>query len=92
MNVAKLLEFKNKHLTWIALGVTLAVALGAVLLLVEGFGEVAESVADHRGISQWDRAVTDWFVARRDSWPTGLIAWYSNTGGPLWQPIVTGAT
>lgn len=89
MKIADLLAFKNKHAAWIALAITLAAALGLVLLLVEGFGEIAESIADNQGVAAWDRSVLDWFVARRDTWPTGLIAWYSNTGGPIWQPIVT---
>ena len=80
---------KAKSNAWVVLGLALAVALGAVLLFVEAFGEIAESVADNEGVAIWDKGILDWAVTNRDTWPTGLISWYSNTGGPIWQPIVT---
>lgn len=81
---------KTKTGAWIALGISLAVALGIALLLVEAFGEVAEAVADEDGVAIWDKDILNWAVGARDTWPTGLIVWYSNTGGPIWQPIITG--
>lgn len=80
---------KTKRSAWVVLGIALTIALGAALLFVQLFGEVAESVADSEGVAAWDRGILDWAVASRDTWPTGLISWYSNTGGPIWQPIVT---
>ncbi|MCG6567622.1 phosphatase PAP2 family protein [Tessaracoccus sp. ZS01] len=72
------------------LGVTLAVALVAAIVLTELFGEIMESIADNDGVAAWDRPVLDWALAARTPGFTSFVAWYSNTGGPFWQPIVTG--
>lgn len=88
MDVEKFVP-RKKNQALLVLGLALAVLLGLVLLLVEAFGEIAEAVSEKDGVAAWDQAILDWAVAARDSWPTGLIAWYSNTGGPIWQPIVT---
>ena len=71
---------------WSAVGV-------AALVAVAGFwlaGEVLESVTDRDGLAIWDRPVLDWMIASRTPTADGVIAWYSNAGGPLWQPIITG--
>ena len=88
MDIEKLVPTK-KQSALVVLAIALAVLLGLVLLLVEAFGEIAEAISEKEGVAAWDQAILDWAVAARDSWPTGLISWYSNTGGPIWQPIVT---
>ena len=70
---------------------TVAAALVAAVLLVEATGEILEGIADGQGFAAWDRPVLDWAIAQRTPGLTSFVAWYSNTGGPLWQPIVTGA-
>ncbi|MBB1510437.1 phosphatase PAP2 family protein [Tessaracoccus sp. MC1756] len=72
------------------LGGTLAVALVAAIVLTELFGEIMESIADNDGVAAWDRPVLDWALAARTPGFTSFVAWYSNTGGPFWQPVVTG--
>ena len=70
---------------------TVGAALVAALLLVEATGEILEGIADSRGFAVWDRPVLDWALAQRTPGLTALVAWYSNTGGPVWQPVVTSA-
>ncbi|MBB1483139.1 phosphatase PAP2 family protein [Tessaracoccus sp. MC1865] len=72
------------------LGTTLVVALLAAIGLTELFGEILESVGDRDGVAAWDRPALDWALAARTPGFTSFVAWYSNTGGPLWQPIITG--
>ena len=84
------MELTAKTRTGAILVVILGVALGIVLGLTELFGEIVESVADEDGIAAWDRPVLDWAIDARTPGLTAFVAWYSNTGGPLWQPIVTG--
>ncbi|MHA7861689.1 phosphatase PAP2 family protein [Tessaracoccus sp. Y36] len=72
------------------LGTTLVVALLAAIGLTELFGEILESVGDRDGVAAWDRPAPDWALAARTPGLTSFVAWYSNTGGPLWQPIITG--
>lgn len=72
------------------LGVTLVAALVVILGLLDVAEDVLESVATQQGIATWDRPVLDWMIAHRTPTANAVIAWFSNTGGPLWQPIVTG--
>ncbi|MHA6510287.1 phosphatase PAP2 family protein [Tessaracoccus sp. Y1736] len=71
---------------WGAIGVAAVVAVGGFWIA----GEVLESVTDRDGIAMWDRPILDWMLAARTPTTDGVIAWYSNAGGPLWQPIITG--
>ncbi|HSO69155.1 MAG TPA: hypothetical protein VLQ67_05900, partial [Arachnia sp.] len=68
-----------------AIGVAAVVAVGGFWIA----GEVLESVTDRDGIAMWDRPILDWMIAARTPTADGVIAWYSNAGGPLWQPIIT---
>ncbi len=71
---------------WGALGVAAIVPTTALLLA----GELLESVTYSNGIALWDRPVLDWMIAIRTPTANVLIAWFSNIGGPLWQPIISG--
>ena len=70
---------------WGAMGVAMVIAVVASLLV----GELLEAVTDRDGIATWDRPVLDWMISVRTPTMDAAIAWYSNTGGPLWQPIIT---
>lgn len=74
---------------WV-LGATLAVCLILAIGAVNLAGEVYEAVTDAEGVSLLDQPALDWAIANRTPALTAFVAWYSNTGGPLWQPIVTG--
>lgn len=82
-------QLTDKRKAGIVLAVTLGVAAGLAIGLTELFGEILESVADEDGIAVWDRPVLDWAVDTRTPGLTAFVAWYSTTGGPIWQPIVT---
>ena len=71
---------------WSAVGVAAVVAVSGFWLA----GEVLESVTDRDGLAMWDRPILDWMIAARTPTSDAVIAWYSNAGGPLWAPIVTG--
>lgn len=73
------------------LGTILVAALGAAIALTALFGEILEAVAQEDGIAMWDRPVLDWVLSIRSEALTQVVAWFSATGGPVWQPIVTGA-
>lgn len=75
--------------TRVLLVIILVVAFAAIAFLADVAEDVLEAVADHDGIALWDRPVLDWMIAQRTPALDGAIAWFSNTGGPLWQPIVT---
>lgn len=68
-------------------------AIGAAAIIATtGFwlsGELLESVTERDGIALWDRPVLDWMIAMRTPEANALIAWFSNIGGPLWQPIIS---
>lgn len=83
-------ELSDKAKATLVLSATLAVALGIALALTELFAEILESVGEEDGIALWDRPVLDWAIANRTPGFTNFVAWYSNTGGPIWQPVVTG--
>ncbi len=88
--VHRLSRLPDKTRAAVILMVALGAALGLVIALAEVFGEIIESVADNDGIAVWDRPVLDWAIDARTPGLTAFVAWYSNTGGPIWQPIVTG--
>lgn len=69
---------------------TLVVALGVAIGLTHLFGEIFEQVAEKDGIAAWDRPLLNWSIGARSPALTAFVAWYSNTGGPVWQPIITG--
>lgn len=83
-------QLTEKSRTGVILALILGVALAITIGLTEAFGEILESVADEDGIAVWDRPVLDWAINARTPGLTAFVAWYSNTGGPLWQPIITG--
>ncbi|MDO5501095.1 MAG: phosphatase PAP2 family protein [Propionibacteriaceae bacterium] len=76
--------------TAVVLGVTLSVAFGIAVAFTNLFGEILESVGESEGIALWDRPILDWVLGIRSPGLDAAVAWYSNTGGPLWQPIITG--
>lgn len=80
----------TKAHAWLVLGATLGIALVVAVGLAELFSEILEAVAEEDGVALWDRPLLDWMIARRTPGFTSFVAWYSNTGGPVWQPIVTG--
>lgn len=75
----------------VVLGLTLAAALAAVVVLLDVVEDVLEAVASQEGLALWDRPVLDWMIARRTPPLTSFVVWFSDTGGPLWQPVVTAA-
>lgn len=83
-------KLTDKTRTLAILVVTLGVALAVAVGLTELFGEILESIGDEDGVAAWDRPVLEWAIGARTPGLTAFIVWYSNTGGPLWQPIVTG--
>lgn len=80
----------DKAKATVVLGASLALALTIALALTELFSEILESVDEGEGIAVWDRPVLDWVLGIRSEGLNNAVAWYSNTGGPIWQPIVTG--
>lgn len=58
-------------------------------LMLEGAGDLYESVADESALRSIDQPVQDWMINNRPPWLTGFVAWFSNTGGPIFQPIIT---
>lgn len=75
----------------VVLGATLGTALVAIVVLLGVVEDVLESVASQEGLALWDRPVLDWMIAHRTPPLTAFVVWFSNTGGPLWQPVVTAA-
>lgn len=79
--------------TWAGANAVLAACLvvgGVLLALVEaGAGEVYEGVQNDNGIALIDQPVLAWVLAARTPPLTSAIAFYSNTGGPVLQPIIT---
>ena len=74
----------------LVLGATLAVALILAIALTVLFGEILEAVTEEDGVAVWDRPVLDWVLGIRNPGLTAFVSWFSNTGGPLWQPIIAG--
>lgn len=72
---------------WGAVGIATVVAVTGFWLA----GELLEAVTEIDGIAKWDRPVLDWMISVRTPFRDAVIAWYSNTGGPIWQPIITAA-
>lgn len=75
----------------LVLAVTLVVSLGVVMGTTLLAGEVYEAVAEADGIALIDRPLMAWIVSVRTPTWDSVIAFYSNTGGPVLQPIITGA-
>ncbi|HHV21587.1 MAG TPA: phosphatase PAP2 family protein [Propionibacterium sp.] len=75
----------------VVLAITLVVALGFVVGTTALAGEVYEAVAEADGIALLDRPLLDWILGVRTPRLDSAIAFYSNTGGPVLQPIITGA-
>lgn len=73
--------------TWV-LVIVLVAAGGLVALLVNGAGEILESIGDEEGIALWDRPVLDWAIGLRNPTLTAAMLWFTDTGGPIWQPII----
>ncbi len=71
--------------------VILLVAAGAgVAGLVKIAGEILEAVGEGDGIALWDRPVLDWAIGQRTPGLTAFMLWFTDTGGPVWQPIIMG--
>lgn len=74
----------------VVLAVTLVVSLGFVVGATVLAGEVYEAVAEADGIALLDRPLLDWILTVRSPGLDAVVAFYSNTGGPVLQPIITG--
>ncbi|MDO5682860.1 MAG: phosphatase PAP2 family protein [Propionibacteriaceae bacterium] len=72
------------------LAITLVVAMGLVVGTTKVAGEVYEAVADADGIALIDRPLLDWILRVRTPDLNAVVAFYSNTGGPVLQPIIVG--
>lgn len=72
------------------LAVTLVVLLGVTVGTTILAGEVYEAVAEADGVALLDRPLLDWVQGIRSPGLDAAIAFYSNTGGPVLQPIITG--
>lgn len=83
-------QMNDKTRAAVILVVVLCAALGLAVGLTAAFGEILDAVGDEDGIAMWDRPVLDWAINARTPGLTAFVAWYSNTGGPIWQPILTG--
>lgn len=72
------------------LAITLAVSLGVFVGTTILAGEVYEAVTTRDGVAMLDRPVLDWMLSVRSPGLNAVVAFYSNTGGPVLQPIITG--
>lgn len=72
------------------LAITLAVSFGVVVATTVLAGEVYEAVAAADGVALLDRPLLIWVLGVRSPGLTAAIAFYSNTGGPVLQPLITG--
>lgn len=73
------------------LAVTLVVATSVVVGATALAGEVYEAVMRADDIAVVDRPLLAWILTIRTPTLSSVIAFYSNTGGPVLQPIITGA-
>lgn len=84
----------TRTLNWahanVVLAVTLVVLLGVVVAATKLAGEVYEAVAEADGIALIDRPLLDWMMSVRTPTLNSAITFYTNTGGAVWQPIITG--
>jgi PAP2 superfamily len=80
--------------TWAGANAVLAACLvvSSVLFAVLEWaaGEVYESVQAGNGIALIDRPLLDWILTVRNPSLDAVVAFYSNTGGPLLQPVLAG--
>lgn len=74
----------------VVLAVTLVVSLGVFLGATALAGEIYESVMEADDIAVWDRPLQAWVLTIRTPALDSAVAFYSNTGGPVLQPIITG--
>lgn len=81
--------------TWAGANVLLLVVwvLGTVVMIgaVAGAGEVYEGVQNNSDLAAFDQPVLDWALGVRTPRMTAAWAFFSDTGGPVLQPIITGA-
>ncbi|MDO5499342.1 MAG: phosphatase PAP2 family protein [Propionibacteriaceae bacterium] len=75
----------------LVLAVTLVISAGVILGATALAGEVYESVMESDDIAVLDQPLLDWILGIRSPGVDAAIAFYSNTGGPVLQPIITGA-
>ncbi len=75
----------------LVLGTCLVVTVLGGWGLLWAAGEIYESIVEANGVSLLDQPVLDWVLSIRQQALTAAIAWYSNTGGPVIQPIIVGA-
>lgn len=71
------------------LAACLVVGLAVLGATVWAAGEVYESVQAHDGLAALDRPVLTWVETIRTPGLDSAIAFFSNTGGPILQPIIT---
>lgn len=76
--------------THLALVVVLVVALGVSLGATVLAGEVYESVRDGDDLALLDQPVLNWVLGVRAPGLDAGIAFFSNIGGPVLQPIIVG--
>lgn len=65
----------------------LALAIGGTALA----GEIYESVSDSDGIAVFDQPVLQAMLPARNPAATAIISVFSQSGGPLWMSLITGA-
>lgn len=70
---------------------TLAVSLVVLVLGDKGAGEVYEGVQSGTGLARLDQPALAWSLAHRTPLANAAWATFSNTGGPVLQPIICGA-
>ncbi len=73
----------------LALAIMLVVSFGLVVGGTWVAGEIYEATAEADGIALVDQPVLEWILSIRTPTADSAIAFYSNTGGPLMQPILT---
>lgn len=71
--------------------ITLVAAFGVFVAGVDAAGDVYEDVVDDSGVARLDQPALAWSVAHRTPWANAIWATFSNTGGPVLQPIICGA-
>lgn len=74
----------------LVLVVVLAVATGLFVGAVILAGEIYEAVMEQDGVFVFDQPLMNWVLAHRDPTASRVIAIFSESGGPLWMPIIAG--
>lgn len=68
--------------------VGLLLAGGAFAGLVKTASEIYEGLRQGTGLAGMDQQVHSWFVSSRTPGLTPLVAAFSDSGGPVWMPVI----